>query len=143
MNKKIIVFIKTLLLFVALSFLFLPIIYTTLSTLPNPDPSSYSWMSVTYISIHAYNKTIFSYILIALNFGLPLIMMSLIIARLIYGERIKISYIIVLSLCLIYFIFLAATGNSLLFLIPVIIFAGDIVYEILLVNFKKSNSHNQ
>lgn len=139
MNKKNIIFIKSLLVLLALSFLFLPIIYTTLSTLPEVPPSDYSWMSVSYISLNASNRTITNYVSIVFDFALPFIMMALILGRIIFGDKIKIPYLVVLALCLIFFIYTTINFRELLFLIPIAIFAADIIYEIVqIVLIKRS-----
>ena len=139
MNKKVVVFIRSLLVLLAISFLFLPIIYTTLSTLPEVPPSDYSWMSVSYISLNASNRTIANYVSIVFDFALPFIMMALILARIIFGDKIKIPYLVVLALCLIFFIYTTITFRELLFLIPIAIFAADIIYEIVqIVLIKRS-----
>lgn len=128
MNNKTIVFIKSLLIFLALSFLFLPII-----------KSDDLWVSPVSQSLNFTNPSPITYFLIVLIFGLPLAMMSLVFARLVFGDKIRIPYIVVLGLCFLYFIYFGVIGSSLLFLIPTAIFAADIVYEVVqIILFKRS-----
>jgi len=119
MNNKTIVFIKSLLIFLALSFLFLPII-----------KSDDLWVSPVSQSLNFTNPSPITYFLIVLVFSLPLAMMSLVFARLVFGDKVRIPYIVVLGLCFLYFIYFGVIGSSLLFLIPTAIFAADIVYEV-------------
>lgn len=129
MNKKVVVFIRSLLVLLALSFLFLPIIFTTLSNLPDAPISEYSWMSVTYISLNASNQTVANYVSAAFAFTFPFIMMALVLARIIFGDKVKIPYLVILALCLFFFIFTTINFHELLFLIPIAIFAADIIFE--------------
>lgn len=119
MNNKTIVFIKSLLIFLALSFLFLPII-----------KSDDLWVSPVSQSLNFTNPSPITYFLIVLVFSLPLAMMSLVFARLVFGDKVRIPYIVVLGLCFLYFIYFGVIGSSLLFLIPTAVFAADIVYEV-------------
>lgn len=121
MNKKFVVFIRSTLILLALSFLFLPII-----------KSGDLWVSPVSNSLHFTNPISMTYFLIVLVFSLPLAMMLLVLARLVFGDKMRIPYVIVLSLCLLYFLYFGVIGSSLLFLIPVAIFAADIIYEIVL-----------
>ena len=119
MNNKTVVFIKSLLIFLALSFLFLPIIR-----------SDDLWVSPVSQSLNFTNPSPITYFLIVLIFSLPLAMMSLVFARLVFGNKVRIPYIVVLGLCFLYFIYFGVIGSSLLFLIPTAIFAADIIYEV-------------
>ncbi|MFA6675566.1 MAG: hypothetical protein WCS49_01655 [Bacilli bacterium] len=119
MNNKTVVFIKSLLIFLALSFLFLPII-----------KSDDLWVSPVSQSLNFTNPSPITYFLIVLIFSLPLAMMSLVFARLVFGNKVRIPYIVVLGLCFLYFIYFGVIGSSLLFLIPTAIFAADIIYEV-------------
>lgn len=120
-NKKVAVFIRSLLIFLALSFLFLPIIKT-----------GGLWMSPISNSLNFTNPSPMTYIFIVLIFVLPLTTLSLVLARLVFGDKMRIPYLVVLCLCFLYFVYFGVFGSSLLFLIPVAIFAADIIYEIVL-----------
>ena len=121
MNKKVVVFIRSLLVLLAISFLFLPIL-----------KSDSLWVSPVSNSLNFTNPSHLTYVFIVLIFVLPLAVLSLVLARLVFGDKMRIPYLVVLCLCILYFIYFGVIGSSLLFLIPVAIFAADIIYEIVL-----------
>ncbi len=128
MNKKVVVFIRSLLVLLAISFLFLPIL-----------KSDSLWVSPVSNSLNFTNPSHLTYVFIVLIFVLPLAVLSLILARLVFGDKMRIPYLVVLCLCILYFIYFGVIGSSLLFLIPVAIFAADIIYEIVqIVLIKRS-----
>lgn len=121
MNKKVVVFIRSVLILLALSFLFLPIV-----------KSDDSWVSSASNSVNFTNPSLITYFLIVLVFSLPLATTSLVLARLVFGDKMRIPCMVVLGLCFLFFLYFGVIGSSLLFLIPVVIFAADIIYEIVL-----------
>lgn len=121
MNKKVVVFIRSLLVLLAISFLFLPIL-----------KSDSLWVSPVSNSLNFTNPSHLTYVFIVLIFVLPLAVLSLVLARLVFGDKMRIPYLVVLCFCILYFIYFGVIGTSLLFLIPVAIFAADIIYEIVL-----------
>lgn len=128
MNKKFVIFIRSLLVLLAISFLFLPIIQ-----------SGGLWVSPVSNSLNFTNPSPMTYIFIVLIFVLPLAMLSLVLARLVFGDKMRIPYLVVLCLCFLYFVYFGVIGSSLLFLIPVAIFVIDIIYEIVQIVLIKSS----
>lgn len=126
MNKKFVVFIRSLLVLLAISFLFTPIL-----------KSDSLWVSPVSNSLNFTNPSHLTYIFIVLIFVLPLAMLSLVLARLVFGDKMRIPYLVVLCLCFLYFVYFGVIGSSLLFLIPVAIFAADIIYEIAVMTSMK------